>query len=932
MSKVKIYEIKSSAATSAPTLLSPDGKYFYWNDTYFQSNAIGDKVFFINPTSKWALYTEVKVLDIPAVYNAENNSATFNHEYNTYTVIDPDGRYTTFLRFDIIQKEIIPEIWRWTKYLGAPQEYYLWKEGIEIDPGRYEKLDDLEKIFTDGRAFEELENCRVALNKASMLSAIIDALKDKRIGEYIAAAEFLHQLASDKLEELIKFEPSNKEEFYQHLMDMFGEKEVSFIDFLNKFTTDSDEYKLLKLIGEVVAYCDLNAANKKEFNQYADKRVLALSFVRQTNWVENLLRYKASGSDVNSINSPSIRNAIGYLLSPDKELTMLAENHRKMVARYLLRTAYDKSSFVADLLRFFDPYVIRPANPLNLTKIICHILYRFEDVKKLWFEKVEGLVVCDNTGWLDNAINSLVGHANIVLWWDKLPSGGVATQKLLREQITDNGSFYIFYTKDKQAYCRARIVDFALEEDYPGRNWNINDDVAWHEKDFKEYSEEKEKGKIKKARIVFLADEIIKLKTPIGYDNFEFYNDHQPPTQNNMQPYAEIKAEVEAAVMDEVVTAEKQVRSIESTLNTIGFDHEHRKILMAIKTKPLVLLAGISGTGKSRLARTLAYKTCALKELQDENPKNFLLIQVKPNWHDSTELLGYASGITGRREYIITPFIQFLVKAWKYPEIPFIICLDEMNLAPVEQYFAEFLSAIESREYKNGRLLTDPLIAAAIFIKHNNAEFWKDLGVTEDKRLQDHFQKNGLGIAQNIAVIGTVNMDETTHSFSRKVLDRAMTIEMNEVNLREGLSDKNKDWDYPDLFYSPDQVIGVHTFGGEVNNLFDKSSDVISFLETINKVLEKTPFKIAYRVRDEALVYCYHNSKFATEDPGWLNKVLDEIVCMKILSRIEGDESKTKKVLDGLLEILVEKDFPISHAKLKEMVERLVYGYTSFWP
>ncbi len=112
------------------------------------------------------------------------------------------------------------------------------------------------------------------------------------------------------------------------------------------------------------------------------------------------------------------------------------------------------------------------------------------------------------------------------------------------------------------------------------------------------------------------------------------------------------------------------------------------------------MLAGISGTGKSRLARTVAFKSCALKELQQDKPGNYLIVQVKPNWHDSTELLGYESRITGKPEYILTPFIRFLVKAWKYPEIPFILCLDEMNLAPVEQYFAEYLSAIESRSIK----------------------------------------------------------------------------------------------------------------------------------------------------------------------------------------------------------------------------------------
>lgn len=110
-------------------------------------------------------------------------------------------------------------------------------------------------------------------------------------------------------------------------------------------------------------------------------------------------------------------------------------------------------------------------------------------------------------------------------------------------------------------------------------------------------------------------------------------------------------------------------------------------ILTAIKTKPFILLAGISGTGKSRLVRTLAYKTCEKLELRQDpkKPGNFELIPVRPNWHDSSELMGYVSRINGEK-YITTSFLQFIAKAWKNIETPFFLCLDEMNLAPVEQY------------------------------------------------------------------------------------------------------------------------------------------------------------------------------------------------------------------------------------------------------
>ena len=122
--------------------------------------------------------------------------------------------------------------------------------------------------------------------------------------------------------------------------------------------------------------------------------------------------------------------------------------------------------------------------------------------------------------------------------------------------------------------------------------------------------------------------------------------------------------------------------------------------ITAIKTKPFLLLAGISGTGKSRIVREFAFKSCP-KCLQDKDgttPGNYCMIEVKPNWHDSTELLGYYSRL-GKAGYQFTKFVKFLVKAKMFPTVPFFVCLDEMNLAPVEQYFAEILSILETRKH-----------------------------------------------------------------------------------------------------------------------------------------------------------------------------------------------------------------------------------------
>lgn len=155
--------------------------------------------------------------------------------------------------------------------------------------------------------------------------------------------------------------------------------------------------------------------------------------------------------------------------------------------------------------------------------------------------------------------------------------------------------------------------------------------------------------------------------------------------------------------------------------------------LTAMRTKPFLLLAGISGTGKSRIVKQMAFESCPdIPTLRSDKtaPGNYELIEVKPNWHDSSELLGYESEIGGPH-YVVTPFVRFLVKTMRYPDVPFFVCMDEMNLAPVEQYFAEFLSVLESRKLlSDGTITSEPLIKADIFSKYAD-QLHRDLDITD---------------------------------------------------------------------------------------------------------------------------------------------------------------------------------------------------------
>ena len=371
----------------------------------------------------------------------------------------------------------------------------------------------------------------------------------------------------------------------------------------------------------------------------------------------------------------------------------------------------------------------------------------------------------------------------------------------------------------------------------------------------------------------------------------------------------------------------------------------YRPYITAIKSKPFLLLAGISGTGKSRIVRELA-RACweeGTDEYKAQKPKNFQMVQVKPNWHDSSDLIGYVSRVSGKAEFVAGEFLKFIAKAWEDTETPYFLCLDEMNLAPVEQYFAEYLSVIESRKsHEDGTVTTDPIL-------EKSAEDWYRVltsELTNDDNVRNRFLEEGICIPQNFIVVGTVNMDETTFSFSRKVLDRAMTIEMNEVDLHGGLTKRHESIGK----LGNAELVGSAVEGVDVYNDYTDVCDIaLGYLQKVNDVLEGTPFKVAYRTRNEFLLYVVNNLPYCKDENGndleqgyVIARALDEITSMKVLSRIEGDDTKvsdelldnlSKAIEDGLKTVSGEENIikSISLAKLKEMKAKLVSGYTSFW-
>lgn len=334
--------------------------------------------------------------------------------------------------------------------------------------------------------------------------------------------------------------------------------------------------------------------------------------------------------------------------------------------------------------------------------------------------------------------------------------------------------------------------------------------------------------------------------------------------------------------------------------------------------KPFILLAGISGTGKTRFIRKQAEVTGSLSE-------TYCLTPVRPDWHEPSDLLGYVSRLGEKPEYVCTDVLQFIAKAWRAiagsnltieaqndrllvkgensaldSVKPYWLCLDEMNLAPVEQYFADYLSVLETREWQwqeaDFSYSCDALLKSATINEVADKHSLRTALGFEGENYNDIWQlicQYGLPIPFNLMVAGTVNMDETTHGFSRKVIDRALSFDFgaffpNNYNEFFTPENRNKSLSYP---------IWSQAKKEDLAETFDPNGDkTIQFLRAVNTALKNTPFELAYRALNELLlsVVCIN-----PQDETTLKAVWDDFMMCKVLPRIEGDADKLEENPEG---------------------------------
>jgi len=264
--------------------------------------------------------------------------------------------------------------------------------------------------------------------------------------------------------------------------------------------------------------------------------------------------------------------------------------------------------------------------------------------------------------------------------------------------------------------------------------------------------------------------------------------------------------------------------------------------------KHFVLIKGPSGTGKTLLVRAYARAVSDIKSLEDKHPLLFMC-PVRPNWTDPSQVIGYFDVMTNH--FIVPPVMEAILTAYEHPNNPVFVCLDEMNLARVEHYFSDILSAMESREEFELHSRGDGILSP-------------DGQIIPEK----------IVLPSNLYLIGTINVDESTAPISDKVLDRAVVIDLPKSNISDYL-----------LFLEH-----------KISHIKDTINDLRHFICDLEKLLSEGNHNVTNRVIEEILLYMH---KVKSKDNMDFNNHLDRVIKSRVLEKLKGDEN-SREALEKL--------------------------------
>ncbi|MGN0194450.1 MAG: MrcB family domain-containing protein [Pseudoramibacter sp.] len=340
-------------------------------------------------------------------------------------------------------------------------------------------------------------------------------------------------------------------------------------------------------------------------------------------------------------------------------------------------------------------------------------------------------------------------------------------------------------------------------------------------------------------------------------------------------------------------------------------------LFLSIKSGSIPIITGVAGLGKAAFIRGFAGAVGA----NDQNGR-FKMIPVRPSWQNANGLLGYTAA---DGHFVPGAMIDFVAAAVENPDKPYFLLLDEMCAAPIEKYFSEILSILNTRRAVDGRFITDPILNAEIF--------------GQDEEARAYY--GDLVLPQNLIIIGTISSDSGIGKISSRLIEQAAVIEMTspDLTLTAAPPEAFKPIALKSDFFERDV-----TSLSQIQNHRKTITDMVTLLNVINEILKRAQAQIGFRVRDEICLFLYYNAEYGLMVP---EKAIDTAIAQKMLPRISGTTAEIEQVLIELFKICAGTQdeqmiyhpiaegsglFPTSAAKLAEMAGYLqVDGQASFW-
>lgn len=458
---------------------------------------------------------------------------------------------------------------------------------------------------------------------------------------------------------------------------------MDYQDFKN--SNDVNIIKIKDLLFRLISYCDMNASEKNQYNDYPDKRAIAKTSIRQNVWITQLLKYKESPTLI----TDSISNIIAYIQNPKQNLPILSENHKEQISNNLFGMPYDKQNFNDSLINLCDSYNLNCVNEKNKSLLYSRIIY---SLKEMWCKniKIKGLVARDGTDWreefIDDISSSSFGYG--VLWRNTLPTGKQKIIEKLRNIINEGNTFDFYFVKDNITTYKAIIEDFATKEEYPNikNKWESKQPI-WFNEDFSKYKSEKQQ-----AKVVFLvkAFEKIPRENQLHINNFEIFEQANAYI-NNYVAYTNINKPESNTMTDLIV-----------------------KIL---EQKKNIILQGAPGTGKTYTTATIALKALGIKDIDwnnhdeimteynklvDDNRIAFTTFHQSMDYEDFVEGYKPIKNNNSSIEFELKPGIFRKICEQAEKNNSCVLIIDEINRGNISKIFGELITLLEADKRSDG--------------------------------------------------------------------------------------------------------------------------------------------------------------------------------------------------------------------------------------